>query len=275
MALRTLQAFFRIAAVSLKQPVKRPQQSNYVLLARHFHKRGTSTVVDTATTPRFNATIQETMPMSSHSLKVIFSNHEAAEFKYIWLRDNCHCSSCIHPDSKQKLVDTAELDVNISPKSFQVNEDGQLEVTWKENQKEHVSVYESHWLYKYGRCFTMETFHNEKDQVKLPPLEVWDRVSIWRNMPEISYKEMMETGDGLHAWLEMIYKYGVAILRNCPLEKDEILKVADRIAYVKNTIWGPTFDVISEPVQSDPKHLAFSGRFLELHTDMNYREKSP
>ncbi|XP_013786586.1 uncharacterized protein LOC106470568 [Limulus polyphemus] len=215
------------------------------------------------------------MPMNKHSLKVIFSSHEASEFKYIWLRDNCHCHSCIDSNSKQKLVDTAELDINISPTSFRVTENGQLELVWKENGDIHKSVYEPDWLYKYGRRLGTEAFHNEKDQVQLPPLEVWDRVSIWKNIPEISHKEVMETTNGLHTWLEMIYKYGVAILRNCPLDKNEILKVADRIAYVKNTIWGPTFDVVSEPVQSDPKHLAFTGRYLELHTDMNYREKSP
>ncbi|XP_076351037.1 gamma-butyrobetaine dioxygenase-like [Tachypleus tridentatus] len=227
------------------------------------------------TTSHFSSTIHETMPINKHSLKIVFSNYKVLEFKYIWLRDNCYCSSCIDSDSQQKLIDTAELDINVAPESFWVNEHGQLELVWKENGGIHKSIYDPDWLCKYGRHLGTEVFPNERDQVKLPPLEVWDRVSIWKNMPEISHKDVMETTDGLHAWLEMIYKYGVAILRNCPLDKNEILKVADRIAYVKNTICGPTFDIIPEPVQSDPKHLAFTGCHLELHTDMNYREKSP
>ena len=45
-----------------------------------------------------------------------------------------------------------------------------------------------------------------------------------------------------------------------------------RFAYVKETAYGITFDVIAEP---QPGHLANTGRYLEHHTDLNYREKSP
>lgn len=60
-----------------------------------------------------------------------------------------------------------------------------------------------------------------------------------------------------------------------PCERDQILTAVKRVAYVKSTIWGDTFDVICEPVQNDPSHLAYTGMYLEHHTDMNYREKSP
>ncbi|KAL3218886.1 hypothetical protein MRX96_050590, partial [Rhipicephalus microplus] len=56
-----------------------------------------------------------------------------------------------------------------------------------------------------------------------------------------------------------------------PCEKGEVLNAVRRVAYVKSTIWGDTFDVICEPVQTDPGHLAYTGMYLEHHTDMNYR----
>lgn len=242
---------------------------------RRFHKRGSSTVVNTAFKVDLSASIVQTVPTSSHSLKVIFDDHHACDFKYVWLRDNCHCPRCIHPDNKQKLTDTATLDINIRPKGFKLNDDGKLEIEWSENEGQHISIFDSNWLHKYGRSFTMDTFDTGHEHVHLPKVEYWNRVQIWKNVPEISYREAMTTDHGLRNWLEMIYKYGVAIMRNVPCQRHEIINVVNRFAYVKTTIWGQTFDVVCEPVQSDPTHLAYTGMYLEHHTDMNYREKSP
>lgn len=47
----------------------------------------------------------------------------------------------------------------------------------------------------------------------------------------------------------------------------------ERFAYVKETQYGRTFDVINKTTEG--AHLAYSGLALAHHTDMNYREKSP
>ncbi|KAL2866738.1 uncharacterized protein BJX67DRAFT_354799 [Aspergillus lucknowensis] len=33
----------------------------------------------------------------------------SASFGKIWLRDNCQCSKCVHPDTRQRIVDTFSL----------------------------------------------------------------------------------------------------------------------------------------------------------------------
>lgn len=58
-----------------------------------------------------------------------------------------------------------------------------------------------------------------------------------------------------------------------PIEKKFILDMANKIAYVKETSYGKSFDVVVEPRLDS--HLAFSARELDHHTDMNYRENSP
>lgn len=72
---------------------------------------------------------------------------------------------------------------------------------------------------KYGKCFIEDSFvsGSEQDIVhKRPPLTLWDRTTIWKNLPEISYAEVMESDKGLSLWLEMFHRYGVAILRDVP-----------------------------------------------------------
>ena len=59
-----------------------------------------------------------------------------------------------------------------------------------------------------------------------------------------------------------------------PPVKDTLRLFAERIAYVKETIFGQLFDVIAEP-EDVASHFAYTSQALDLHTDLNYREKSP
>lgn len=92
----------------------------------------------------------------------------------------------------------------------------------------------------------------------------------------------MESERGLLIWLEMFHRYGVALLRGVPTNRvrifesftypvyksrpvfqGKIIDVVKRFAYVKETSYGVTFDVVAEP---DPEHLAFTGAHLHHHT---------
>ncbi|XP_037276727.2 gamma-butyrobetaine dioxygenase-like [Rhipicephalus microplus] len=242
---------------------------------RYHQKRRTGTATQLQhQNQQASLSVATALPTGAHTVKVIFNDHQACELNYIWLRDNCNCPECVHPQSKQKLVDTAGLDYNVRPVSMEVSADGSLEVTWGDSTGTHQSSYSPLWLYQNARSYMMNA-DTDENHSPLPPMEFWDRVSIWKNFPEVSYKEFMETDDGLYRWMDCMYKYGVVLLRGVPCEKGEVLNAVRRVAYVKSTIWGDTFDVICEPVQTDPGHLAYTGMYLEHHTDMNYRENSP
>jgi hypothetical protein len=34
----------------------------------------------------------------------------------IWLRDHCRCHLCFHPITKQRLINTSDIDIHITPK---------------------------------------------------------------------------------------------------------------------------------------------------------------
>lgn len=222
-----------------------------------------------------NPVVKTAFPSGHQTVKVLFDNHKTADFKTIWLRDNCKCPLCVHEETRQKLLDTPSLDVGIKPKSLTVTDSGNLVISWQENGQDHISTYDYSWLYRYGQSFVHETFESESDghHISRPPLVLWDRTEIWKNLPEISYNEVVSSEGGLRSWLEMFYKYGIAIMRNVPPVQGQLVELVKRFAYVKETQYGLTFDVVHEP---DPHaHPAFSGLYLHHHTDMNYREKSP
>uniref|UniRef100_T1IZY7 Gamma-butyrobetaine dioxygenase n=1 Tax=Strigamia maritima TaxID=126957 RepID=T1IZY7_STRMM len=246
-------------------------------VVRRLNTRAWSTATASAIKQDQKLTINSAMPMTSQSTKIIFSDNRSCDFKYIWLRDNCVCTQCIHPETRQKLLDSPLISASIKPKSLEVNSDGDLTIDWPENKlgsDDHRSVYGAAWLHKHGLCFAQDTFDLSEETVHFKePSVMWDRTAIWKNFPEISYREVMEKDEGLALYLQMIARYGFAIIRDVPTEKDEIIKVVKRFAYVKETSYGITFDVLCAP---DPNaHLAYTGRRLELHTDLNYREKVP
>ncbi|XP_035216627.1 gamma-butyrobetaine dioxygenase-like isoform X1 [Stegodyphus dumicola] len=273
MRLKSLCSLYQFGARQSFRGLVKPTNMKIKLL-RDIHKTGYRTRATAAINPNFQPVcITKTFPTSHQSLKIGFEDNLASDFQYIWLRDNCQCEKCIHPVSRQKMLDTVSLNINIKPKSYHLTENGKLKIVWPDGDGEHVSFYDPQWLHKYGKGFELDSYDYVHDS--LPPMVTWNGETIKKIMPEISYKEVMETEQGLKTWLEMIYKYGLAILKDVPCEKGEVIKVIERVAYIKKTKWGSSFDVLCEPVQNDPNHLAYTGMYLEHHTDMNYLEKSP
>uniref|UniRef100_A0A6A7FM21 Gamma-butyrobetaine dioxygenase-like n=1 Tax=Hirondellea gigas TaxID=1518452 RepID=A0A6A7FM21_9CRUS len=259
----------------LLQPAVFPALQHYRSLQYH---RGQSTLTASSLPQTENdaPAILSALPGQHLTAKVMFEGNKTADFKYIWLRDNCRCEICRDVGTKQKLLDTPALDVNIRPKSVAISEAGNLKIVWDEPDQ-HESFFEPKWLFKYGKSFMHNTFELDNADHEAQPVrsvvKLWDRTHIWKNMPEISYKEFMETNAGLLQWLDMFHKYGIAILRGVPLEHEQIVEVVKRYAYVKETQYGNIFDVVNQPAAGT--HLAYSGVALAYHTDMNYREKSP
>ncbi|GFR02755.1 gamma-butyrobetaine dioxygenase [Trichonephila clavata] len=277
MSVRTIYNLYQLAARPTFRYVLQTARNSELNVVRHFQKAHTRGIKASATAHTHSCvpnddptTITRTFPTSHHSLKIGFQDNLASNFYYIWLRDNCQCNSCLHTESRQKMVDTVSLDLNIKPQSYHVTDNGKLKIIWPDG---HVSLYDSDWLHKHGRGFELDSYDNIHDN--MPQFITWNGEMIRNAKPEISYEEVMETEEGLKRWLTLMYKYGIVILKGTPCVKNEVLKVMERITYVKKTKWGSSFDVICKPVQSDPKHLAYTGMYLELHTDMNYLEKSP
>ena len=78
-------------------------------------------------------------------LELDLTEQQSALYHYVWLRDNCQCSECVHPDTGERILVTADIVDGIAPVSAQLN-DGQdgLSIEW--NQASHKSEYAISWL---------------------------------------------------------------------------------------------------------------------------------
>ena len=105
-------------------------------------------LASSATKPRSNA-VQSVSKNDHECLVVKWKDGTFDEYPYIYLRENCRCSTCYTNERKSRtMYSPKEVDINITADSAYWNTDkNHLEVSWTDG---HTSEYTSEWL-KYLR----------------------------------------------------------------------------------------------------------------------------
>lgn len=190
-----------------------------------------------------------------------------AFFSYLWLRDHCACSECRHPQTRERLVRLIDLpDPLPSPESAHVDGQGALRLLWPAMAGfvPHASRFDPGWLRQRADAATPDPLAVDR---KIP----WD-ASIAAALPVVDHASFMETETGLADWLRALDRYGLAILRGGPVEEGEVLRVAERVGWPRETNFGRHFDVVSRP---DPNNAAYTAIALEPHVDLPNWERPP
>jgi trimethyllysine dioxygenase len=169
-----------------------------------------------------------------------------SKFHHIWLRDNCHCSDCYHPQTHQRLLDTLTINADLRPRSVQLYEnsgsidhDDSLAVEWEDG---HRSNYPLAWL----KAHSYESQGEEQQSKSALGLEsgmaTWGR-EISGAPPVVDYGRFMEDE---HAWLEWsdkVEQLGFCFVDGIPLEPLYSRRVLERIGVLRNTFYGDFWDV--------------------------------
>ncbi len=66
-------------------------------------------------------------------------------------------------------------------------------------------------------------------------------------------------------WLYYLKASGLCIVKDVPTELNTITKVAERISYIRETMYGKVFDVVSVP---DAINIAYTPVKLDFHQDL-------
>lgn len=72
--------------------------------------------------------------------------------------------------------------------------------------------------------------------------------------------------------LHQLLQKGLLFIRDVPPDEGSVAKLAERIALLRNTFYGSTWDVRSKP---DAENVAYTSRFLGFHMDLLYMKESP
>lgn len=190
----------------------------------------------------------------------------AAEFHYIWLRDHCACPDCRHRQTRERLFRVIDLPAGLPAPGTAVDADGALRLDWPAMPgfAPHTSRFDPGWLRQRADA-------DAPDPLSVDRRTPWD-ASIADDLPAIDHGAFMHTEAGLADWLRALDRYGFAVLRNGPTAEGEVLRVAERVGWARETNFGRHFDVISKP---DPNNAAFTAVALEPHADLPNWQRPP
>ncbi|KAJ3414075.1 hypothetical protein HDV05_007109 [Chytridiales sp. JEL 0842] len=208
----------------------------------------------------------------------------SAKFHYVWLRDNCQCRHCVHPDNRQKLHSSGDVNINLEPKSVKIDttspQSPKLVVEWPAGslirrtnssfKESHTTVMDLKWLLESGH-----PRNPSLTPLRPPPKSTihWDAQLYAANDNRVSYNDYMNTEEGLLKTLRQLHDYGLCFLSGVPTANDkEVENVARRIGEIKETFYGVSWDVKSVP---KAKNIAYTSLDLGLHMDLLYFEAPP
>ena len=189
-----------------------------------------------------------------------------AFFHYIWLRDHCACAACRHPQTRERLVRVTDLPLDLPAPAAEVSTHGALRLAWPSmpGLELHESLFDPGWLRQRADAATPEPLSVDR---KTP----WD-ASIAADLTQVDHAAFMHTDAGTSDWLRALDRYGFVVLRNGPAIEGEVLRVAERVGWPRETNFGRHFDVMSKP---NPNNAAYTAIALEPHVDLPNYERPP
>jgi len=201
--------------------------------------------------------------LNQESLTLTWDNGHQSEYHYLWLRDNCHCPKCIATLTREQVFEICDVPLTIKPLAAHISDNHRLMIEW--DYAEHSSLYHPGWLLSH--CYS-ESVLEEK---KWSP-NIWDKTRISQELPTKTFDSVMQSDFHLLAWLRDLRDYGIALVTQVDTQENTLIKVANRISFIRETNFGTIFNVRAK---ADANTAAYTDLRLPLHTDLPTRELQP
>lgn len=200
-----------------------------------------------------------------------------------WLRDRCECASCIQPSTGQRLHKSSDVFVpDASPKYVDIiRSEGvtQLEVEWEGIQAMAGYIQHPKSIYSLRRLVEQQDDAKyTKQDPTFVPISRWNHGEIIASPTlRIAYEDIKASPAALQAALLQVVSYGLVVLTGVPTDQTddatcELRKVMQLVGELRNTFYGPTWDV--KAIQNS-KNIAYTDVDLGFHQDLLYFESPP
>ena len=201
------------------------------------------------------------------ALAVTWDDGHESRYHYMWLRDNCACTACRHPDTLERRFEIVDVPDDLRPAHAEVTDAGALRLVWPATSADpegHESLYDPGWLRRH--CYAEASRAARRARVT-----TWG-TELTGNVPTVEHTDLMTGEVGLRRWLTALTEQGVALLRNGPTADREVLRVAERVGPPRGTNFGLHFDVQSKP---KPNNSAYTAAGLAPHADLPNWRRAP
>ncbi len=201
-----------------------------------------------------------TLSTGEHSLELRWSDGTCAKLPYIWLRDTD--PSGFHPQTGERIFELTSVAIDITPDHVELRDD-RLLLTWPGSDTP--GEFDLNWLK------THRPGQRRSDPADVPAF-IWRADLGGSGVPRHLAETVLASGEGLANWLRDTKKYGLSIVTGLANSTNAGTDIARRIAHLRETNFGLTFEVMSKP---DPNNLAYTSVALPLHTDLTNQELPP
>ncbi len=191
----------------------------------------------------------------------VYFNGESSEiFPNIWLRDHAKDEQNWDKRSSQRKTYTATLDINLKVKKAEIIENGKyLSVSWPDLEKP----------VKYSSEFLTNNKIKKKKEVK-SNLKIWKSNELKEEI-FLDYNSIL-SNEGFRNFLKNLHDYGFSVIKNCETNLKSVETIANRIGYVRNSIFGGLWSFASDENKADS---AYTQEELRPHTDSTYSNDAP
>ena len=192
-------------------------------------------------------------------INILFSNNKEDNFLNIWLRDHARDEDSWDHRSNQRKIFTAKLDPKLHIKKAILKDNGKsVDILWSDLKKP----------INYSSNFFLE--NSNKSQKINNNIYIWDKKDIGEEI----YTDFQNTitNDGFKEFLEKLYKFGFVVIQNCKTEMSSVEKIANKIGYVRESIFGGLWSFESN---NDMADSAYTQDELRPHTDSTYSNDAP
>lgn len=183
---------------------------------------------------------------------------QPAQFHYVWLRDNCTCNECRHPDTLERTLITSEIADDIAPLKAEMEDDA-LAIVWNDD---HHSRYPLTWLQAHN--YSQTRFESDPAAGEI---QLWGN-EFQSTIPSYDYQALHDSQQTLLEWCCDLRDYGLTIVRNAPLVEAEIERFAEYVAVVREVIYDRLHNVRATPGEYNAYNVASTTLELKPHTDM-------
>ncbi len=176
----------------------------------------------------------------------------------VWLRDACVCAACRNPATNERLVDSAQIPLDLGVVAANV-EQGHLRVELTDG---HTAICETVWLRRH-----LADVGEASDPAAGRLL--WDGGG---GALSTFARTDLDDPAGLVAWLDTITERGAAVVTGVDPSDDGLRSVARLIGDIRATNYGVTWRI---EATIEPVSAVDSERGLLVHTDLPYRDVAP
>ena len=201
----------------------------------------------------------ENIKILQKELNIQFSDKVEDNFPLIWLRDHAKDELNWDERSNQRKTFTALIDSNLKIKEASILENGKsLSILWSDLNS----------AIKYSHDFLRKNILSQKTNTS--NLKLWKSDDV-NEKTFIDY-ELATSNKGFKVFLKRLYDYGFCVIKDCKKEINTVEKIAKKIGYVRQSIFGGLWSFESNENMADS---AYTSEELRPHTDATYSNDAP